>query len=68
VCPAILAILPLFCKYDNDYETAILRLKFCFDNSIDLEIEGLLSENPVIYLTWGEIERTKEILWKKLNN
>ncbi len=35
------------------------------DESIDLEIEGLLSDNPVIKLAWGELERTEEILWKK---
>ena len=54
-----------FYKFDNKYETAVVRLKFCFDNAIDLEVEGLQSENPIIYLAWGELERTKEILWKK---
>ena len=45
--------------------TATVRLNFCMDESIDLEIEGLLSDNPVIKLAWGELERTKETLWQK---
>ena len=51
-------------QYNDEYETAGIRLNFCFDNSIDLEIEGLLSENPIIYLARGEVERIKKILWK----
>ena len=45
--------------------TATVRLNFCMDESIDLEIEGLFSNNPVIKLAWGELERTKETLWQK---
>ena len=44
---------------------AILRLGFCMDESIDIELEGLLGDNPIIKLAWGELERTKEILWQK---
>ncbi len=45
--------------------TAIIRLNFCFDQSIDLELKGILSDEPVITLAWGELERTEEILWQK---
>ena len=46
---------------------AIVRLNFCMDESIDLEFKGLLGDNPIIKLAWGEQERTEEILWQKNN-
>lgn len=55
----------MFTKYNHEYDKVIIRLNFCVDKSIDLEIDGLLSDGPVINLAWGEIERIKEILWQK---
>ncbi len=52
-------------KLFNEYKVATIQLNICFDHSIYLDIDGLLGENPVIYLVWGELERTKEILWRK---
>jgi hypothetical protein len=48
----------------NDY--AIMRLSFCMDTSIDIEVHGLLSENPKVKIVWGELERIEEVLWQKI--
>lgn len=44
-------------------DQANIRLSFCIDQSIDIEVSGLVNNNPVIKLAWGEIDRTSEILW-----
>jgi len=52
-------------KYSLKHDSATIRLSFCMDTSIDIEVDGLLSENPKIYIAWGELTRTREILWQK---
>ena len=38
------------------------------DQSIDIEVEGLLSDNPIVKIVWGEIDRKEEVLWQKLKH
>lgn len=52
-------------KHEIENVSAIIRLNFCMDQSIDLEVENIMSDEARIYLAWGEIERTKELLWRK---
>ena len=47
----------------NDY--AIMRLSFCMDQSIDIEVHGLLSKHPQVKIVWGELDRLEEVLWEK---
>lgn len=52
-------------EYEIEHDYAIMRLSFCMDQSIDIEVHGLLSEHPKVKIVWGELERTEEILWEK---
>ncbi len=48
--------------YKNS-DHANIRLGFCTDKSIDIEVMGLVKNKPIIKLAWGEVTRIKEVLW-----
>jgi hypothetical protein len=50
---------------NSDY--ANIRLGYCTDRSIDIEIIGLIKNKPIIKLAWGEVTRTEELLWSYKN-
>jgi hypothetical protein len=47
---------------DNS-DNATIRLSFCLDQSIDIEVSGILNNQPIIKLAWGEVTRQYEVLW-----
>jgi len=51
-------------QHNIDNGTASMRLRFCFDQSIDIELKGINSDQPVIKLAWGELKRSEEVLWR----
>ncbi len=52
-------------KYTIRHDYAIMCLSFCMDQSIDIEVHGLLSDTPKVKIVWGELERIEETLWER---